>query len=327
MWRRLCPRSEMGCHITLQSGQVFSWRQIQGQWLGVVDRHVVALREVDADIEYSCLNEPEADTKLQNVLHSYFRLDDNLSELYHAWMEPEDKFSPAFRSLPGLRLIRQNPLECLFSFICSSNNNISRVTQMLDKLRAAHGDALGTYESVPLHAFPTLAQLRAIEEADLRTMGFGYRAQYIVKSAKILEDLGGDEYLAGLRQNPDAAHVQSALTQFSGVGRKVADCIALFSLDKLEAIPVDTHVWQIACRDFRAKAHKSLTPTVYAEVGKLYQDRFTPFAGWAHSVLFAAELAAFRPAKTSPSTKRKKAEVEPAPAKKAKRIRTRAQTA
>ncbi|KDO29358.1 hypothetical protein SPRG_05894 [Saprolegnia parasitica CBS 223.65] len=285
MWRRLCPRSEMACHLTLQSGQVFNWRQVQAQWVGVIQRHVIALREADAAIEYTCLHAPPLQSKDDDVhalVSSYFRIDDNLDALYASWMKPNDKFSPAFASLPGLRLIRQDPLECLFSFICSSNNNIARVTQMLEKLRARFGDELLTHDGTPLHAFPTLAQLTAIQEAELRTLGFGYRAQYIVKSAQILHDLGGEDYLQTLRANADAAAVQRSLTQFAGVGRKVADCIALFSLEKLEAIPVDTHVWQIACRDFHAKAHKSLTPTVYAQVGKLYQDRFTPYAGWAH---------------------------------------------
>jgi len=81
-----------------------------------------------------------------------------------------------------------------------------------------------------------------------------------------------------------------------GVGRKVADCVALFSLDKCDAIPVDTHVWDIACRDYdRSLASaKSLTPTVYNAVGDLFRARFGAKAGWAHSLLFAAELPEFR---------------------------------
>ncbi|RHZ08661.1 hypothetical protein DYB37_007337 [Aphanomyces astaci] len=135
-----------------------------------------------------------------------------------------------------------------------------------------------------------------IPESQLRDLGFGYRAPFIVKSAAILSALGGATYLQSLRLNANAADVQTALTQFSGVGRKVADCVALFSLDKLEAIPVDTHA-----------ATKSLTPTIYAEVGKLYQDRFSPFAGWAHSILFAADL------------NKVKTLLSPSPAKKSKR--------
>ncbi|CAN0407425.1 unnamed protein product, partial [Discosporangium mesarthrocarpum] len=77
---------------------------------------------------------------------------------------------------------------------------------------------------------------------------------------------------------------------------KVADCVALFSLDQSSAIPVDVHVWRIACRDYdpTLKDCKSLTPGVYERVGDLFRERFGEHAGWAHSLLFAAELPAFQ---------------------------------
>lgn len=93
-------------------------------------------------------------------------------------------------------------------------------------------------------------------------------------------------------------YVQSQLMLMPGVGRKVADCVALFSLDQVEAIPVDTHVWDIALRDYDSslslKGAKSITPVVYEEVGEVFRNRFPVKAGWAHSVLFAAELPEFR---------------------------------
>jgi hypothetical protein len=76
----------------------------------------------------------------------------------------------------------------------------------------------------------------------------------------------------------------------------VADCIALFSCDQTDCIPVDVHVWRIACRDYDTslQAAKSLTPTIYERVGDLFRDKFGSHAGWAHSLLFAAELPTFR---------------------------------
>mmetsp|Transcript_38615 Transcript_38615/g.49952 ORF Transcript_38615/g.49952 Transcript_38615/m.49952 type:complete len:145 (-) Transcript_38615:45-479(-) len=89
--------------------------------------------------------------------------------------------------------------------------------------------------------------------------------------------------------------VQSELQTFVGVGHKVADCVALFSLDRQDIIPVDTHVWQIACRDLDPELihQKSLTPAVYHRVGELFRNKFGVYAGWAHSLLFAAELPNF----------------------------------
>ena len=88
--------------------------------------------------------------------------------------------------------------------------------------------------------------------------------------------------------------VQKQLVTLSGIGPKVADCIALFSLDQSDVIPVDTHIWDIATRDYDAQLlQKSLTPAVYAAVGDIFRNRFGEKAGWAHSVLFAAELPQF----------------------------------
>lgn len=114
-------------------------------------------------------------------------------------------------------------------------------------------------------------------------------------STKVKEEkeISGEEALKRNR-----LFVQSQLMLMPGVGRKVADCVALFSLDQVEAIPVDTHVWDIALRDYdpslSLKGAKSITPTVYEEVGDVFRNRFTTKAGWAHSVLFAAELPEFR---------------------------------
>eukprot|EP00953_Heterococcus_sp_UTEX-ZZ885_P008656 5170-Heterococcus_DN1.PRE.1 len=88
----------------------------------------------------------------------------------------------------------------------------------------------------------------------------------------------------------------TALCTLRGVGPKVADCIALFSCDQTGCIPVDVHVWRIACRDYDTSLQKakSLTPTIYERVGDLFREKYGSHAGWAHSLLFAAELPAFR---------------------------------
>lgn len=232
--------------------------------------------------------------------------------LYDTWVTTDDRMASIIRSLPGLRLVRQDPVECLFSFICSSNNNIQRIQQMLDKLRSTYGDCL-LASSVPeaqFHAFPEIDTLATkCQDARLRELGFGYRAPFIIKTAQQLQALGGAEYLHSLRDQgiqsqsevqssgPFDSGYQDQLMVFAGVGRKVADCVALFSLERLDAIPVDTHVRQIACREFDATladSSKSLTPAVYAAVGGHFRARFAPFAGWAHSVLFAGDLSAFQ---------------------------------
>lgn len=212
--------------------------------------------------------------------------------LYQGWTIPKDNMSKIISHLQGLRIIRQDPVECLFSFICSSNNNIPRITQMINKLKAKYGQLLVNTSDGCFYSFPSIEVLSKVDETDLRAIGFGYRAPFIIQTSILLQEMGGQTFLQSLRDCNDNDKVIKQLLNFKGVGPKVADCIALFSLDKLDTIPVDTHVWQIACREFdpTLTSKKSITPAVYKTVGDHFRSRFKPYAGWAHSVLFAGDL-------------------------------------
>ena len=105
----------------------------------------------------------------------------------------------------------------------------------------------------------------------------------------------GVPWLTWSRTYDSLSAVRQELCSLRGVRPKMADCVALFSLDQHGCIPVDTHVWEIACRDLdpALKACPSLTPAVYARVGELFRQKYGAHAGWAHSLLFAAELPLF----------------------------------
>lgn len=328
---------ELRCSSTLTNGQCFNWMVVtddtaglepmsstsssawgthnETEWIGVVDDMVLSLRETPTTTFCRILYPEDNDRTpkdVQQFLSSYFQLEVPLAPLYSYWAQRDDRLAKISAVIPGVRIIRQNPVECLFSFICSTNNNIPRITKMLSSLRQKYGTKLidvpirlfhedGSISDkletpMTLHSFPTVEQLQSASEEELREMGFGYRAKYITGSRDTLLKKGGLEYLLSLRTK-DCNDVQEELLEFSGIGRKVADCVALFSLDQSEAIPVDTHVQHIASRDFDPSvlgSAKSITPTVYKKVGDLFRHRFHSYAGWAHSLLFVAELPSFR---------------------------------
>eukprot|EP00029_Vermamoeba_vermiformis_P005020 TRINITY_DN1624_c0_g1_i1.p1 TRINITY_DN1624_c0_g1~~TRINITY_DN1624_c0_g1_i1.p1 ORF type:complete len:221 (+),score=56.80 TRINITY_DN1624_c0_g1_i1:915-1577(+) len=163
---------------------------------------------------------------------------------------------------------------------------------MVEKLCAKYGTLITTLDDVSYYKFPELNQLEKATEEELKELGFGYRARYIVASVKQVKEKG-DDWLINLRQKPRDDTCQE-LTTLTGVGKKVADCTALFSLDKLDLVPVDTHVWQIAQRFIPKLGKKSLNPQIYVEVGDFFREKFGDLAGWAHSILFAAELSSFK---------------------------------
>lgn len=163
---------------------------------------------------------------------------------------------------------------------------------MVDYL-ASLGPFLGKVKGIPFHAFPSLDRMASITEAQLRSAGFGYRAKYIVGAVKELQEKkgGGEEWLFSLR-NHSLDKALEELCSLPGIGPKVAACVALFSLDQHHAIPVDTHVWQIATRYITPElSGERWTPKLHTAVSEAFVKRFGKYAGWAQNVLFIAELS------------------------------------
>lgn len=301
--------SELRVAMTLTNGQCFGWKRVKkeaNEWVGVVGETVVGLRDRVRGVEF-CTHNTITNKKngmdiksLTKDLRSYFQLDVSMEKLCSEWSTvSHGDFAKISSIVEGMRVVRQDPTECLFSFICSSNNNIGRITLMLDRLRSSYGtNILESTELGSFYTFPTPDKLARISEQELRDLGFGYRAKFVVRTAEKLQGLGGDRYLQGLRGH-SIDSIRKSLMAFDGVGPKVADCVALFSLDASGTVPVDTHVWSIACRDFdddgTLKAAKSVTPKIYDLVGERFRERFGAYAGWAHSIMFAAELPLYRP--------------------------------
>ena len=301
-WRSLgLSAGELKLAHTLPTGQAFGWRRSGDEYHGVLGDAAVAVREHPSSkcCEWRSAVHKEADARRR--LDDYFRTSTSFEELYAGWSASDERFAAVAPAVRGVRILRQDPFECLISFICSSNNNIARITLMLTRLREAFGSkvelpSLDDGEAVTLHTFPSPDALADIDDKVLRDLGFGYRAPYVINTCKTIAEKGPG-WLEGLREKT-RQECKEALLECSGVGPKVADCVALFSLDQAACIPVDTHVWRIARRDYDATLEEvaSITPTVYERVGDLFRDRFGPTAGWAHAVLFAAELPAFRSA-------------------------------
>jgi N-glycosylase/DNA lyase len=176
-----------------------------------------------------------------------------------------------------------------------------------------YGPLVGHIGEQPFHDFPPPEALAGGGvESDLRELGFGYRAGYIAKTARIIANERPTGWLQSLcnselfeknldekvlpeggREGYRKAHEE--LLQLQGVGPKVADCVCLMGLGWGESVPVDTHVWQIAQRDYKFGKgnHKSLTKATYDAVGDYFRRLWGKEAGWAHSVLFTADLKTF----------------------------------
>lgn len=271
-----CPApDELNLDATLRSGQVFRWRQeANGTWRGHTGERLLTLR-IDNDTLHWSGTGPEP----EQAVRRFLRLEDlSLAPQAKRWAALDPLFREAWSQQRGVRLLHQDPHECFFSFLCASVAPIARISKMLQAVtEEATGDPFGP--------FPNLDALLTLREDRLRLRGLGFRAERVVSAARLLAQKP-DNWLATLRDTP-LAEVEQALMEFPGIGRKIADCIALFSLDADSAIPVDTHIWRIARTHYLPELQDaSLTPAHYEQVVGAFQRRFGPHAGWAQQILF-----------------------------------------
>lgn len=274
---------ELDLDATLRSGQVFRWRQeASGTWRGYTGERLLTLR-----IDKGLLHWSGTSPKAEQAVHQFLRLEDlSLTTQAKRWAALDPLFREAWHQQRGVRLLRQDPHECFFSFLCASVAPIARISKMLQAVcDEATGDGFGP--------FPSLDALLTLREDRLRTRGLGFRAARVVAAARLLAEKP-EGWLDSLRGKP-LSEIESELTSFPGIGRKIADCIALFSLDADSAIPVDTHIWRIARTHYLPELEDaSLTPAHYEQVVGAFQRRFGPHAGWAQQILFYRQAVAKR---------------------------------
>jgi N-glycosylase/DNA lyase len=269
-----------------------------------------------ASIPPSTIDEPTDEDDAETLVKHYLNLEPDLDRLYSQWSGADPNFKKKAPKFTGVRILRQDAWEALIGFICSSNNNIVRISQMVEKLCLHYGPLIGHLDGLAYHDFPLPSSLTGKNvENHLRALGFGYRAKYIYRTAIMVANERPPGWLDSLR-NPESpilgtkispagewtpegrdgyrtAH--EALLELQGVGPKVADCVSLMGLGWGESVPVDTHVWQIAQRDYKfgKGKHSSLTKATYDAVANHFRKLWGKEAGWAHSVLFTADLRAF----------------------------------
>lgn len=221
------------------------------------------------------------------MLLRYIREDDDVSRIYGDLASRDANMSRFVKEYGGMRLLRQEPWECTVAYLCSANSNISQIARIVERIATEFGDTVemaGGVRSV----FPApslLASDRAEELLGRMNLGLK-RAPNIVAAALLV--CSGALHLHALRGEPYIV-AKREIGKCTGVGNKIADCIALFSLDKLEEFPVDVHIGRalVAWPDSPfAHDSRALSGRRYAAVARWAQDTFGPYAGYAGQFMF-----------------------------------------
>ena len=301
---------------SIDSGQVFMWKKwdypdnTNTCWYGIDGAKVLKIYthhpekitsyKLDNDKCKTCLNDTD-----------FFRTGDNMQKILDS-ICTDDTVNTAVKRYQGLRILRQDPFQCMISFLTSSNSNIPRIRKNLETICQRYGEKI-TVDNKEFFVFPTAKKIAEASESDIRRCGLGYRSGYIVKAARMVaskqidfEELKRAEYAQALE----------TIQKVPGIGCKVADCILLFSLEKLEAFPLDR--WMLRALDSRhykdrfvisrmknrevvsattttttsATPHKkgaALTSKQYHQLHDKVVKYFGSFAGYAQQFLFKME--------------------------------------
>jgi N-glycosylase/DNA lyase len=272
---------------TLNCGQLFRWQKLGDWWYGVVAERVIKLKQSSEQLIFQIFPETQNQISIEN----YLRLDDDLPSILSE-INKDKYIRKAIDLFCGLRISRQEPWECLISYICATYKNIPAIKKMVNSISKRFGTKL-TFDGYDFYTFPRQNDLAQACPRDLRSCGLGFRAERVLETAKLVDS--GEISLESLK-SIEYGDARRKLLDLPGVGQKVADCVLLFSLEKLEAFPIDAWMKRAATTIYakkfdssfikRVSSKSSLTTTEYEIIGSFGRDYFGRYAGYAQEYLF-----------------------------------------
>ncbi|VBB27755.1 unnamed protein product [Acanthocheilonema viteae] len=302
-----CSKEELNLGAVLLGGQSFRWKKLveidsenvapssDGVFFGVAKHRVWKVwRETDEQLGYEVL------AKFSKARGDDLDLNIELAPLYKFWTENDKHFAHLMANhqtkLEGIRVLGQDPLETVFVFICSANNHIRRITNMVETLCKLYGESTNVSCLNGSKTFYDFADpKRMTDDPALET---------------VLRENNGEQYLENLSKGTYEDAVEE-LQQIRGIGAKASlftlfDCICLMGLRMHSVVPIDTHTLQITAENYlkTLSQRKFLRGKDRQQIAAVWQEIFGPYAGWAQAVLFTSHLRQMnirQPAKKRPS--------------------------
>ena len=260
---------------SINSGQVFLWQKSEENWYGIDGQNILKI------------NQSGKIKSISNKKTDFFRKNDDIQSIIKS-ISKDKTIKKAVKEYEGLRIFNQDPFQCMISFIISSNSNIQKIKNSLEKISKKFGTKV-IIQNKEFFLFPKPENIAKASINEIKVCGVGYRAPFIKEAAKMVTlKKVNFEYL----KNSDYNETKRNLRLIPGVGNKVADCIMLFSLNKLDAFPLDTWMIKILekyySNEFQIKT-KTITEKQYELLHKKIVDYFGPYCGYAQQFLFKME--------------------------------------
>lgn len=220
------------------SGQCFRMTEIENKentFSIIADNYYLEASQEGEIISFSCSE------KEFPFWEEYFDLNTDYGQ-YLAQIDPADTYLvQASQISSGIHILKQDLWEIIISFLISQQNNIARIRRCIQNICKRYGEKKMTATGDIYYSFPTPAALAAATEEELKACNLGYRAKYVLKTAK---DIASGDFSLEALKKMSYNDAKKELLKLYGVGVKVADCICLYALHHLEAFPIDTHIKQ-----------------------------------------------------------------------------------
>lgn len=231
--------TDFSLKYTLESGQSFRWTQIDDTYYGVVEGRLLKICQVGTTL---CVESSATEDEKTFVpfLRHYLDIGRDVPKIL-AKVNNDAYMHRAIEKLWGMRILNQELWETVASFILSQNNNVPRIRGIIQRLSERFGEQL-TLAGYVDYSFPSPDALATATEDELLACGTGYRASYLRETAKAV--VSGELGLTSVKQMP-YLEAKRELMRRNGIGEKVADCICLFSLGHLAALPIDVWIKRI----------------------------------------------------------------------------------
>ena len=259
-------------------GQCFRWnKEENGSYTGVFNHNVINVKRENDKIIFRGIC--RGDIKEECI--KYFDLDRDYEKIKDKLSKVDENLKASIKHGIGIRILNQDLWEALISFIISANNNIPRIKGIIERLAKNYGDKI-IWNNKDYYTFPTPEQLKKASVADFRKLGLGFRDVRVYETTKIVND--NKNILQELKNEKDVNKLREKLLKFPGVGPKVADCIMLFALNKLEVFPIDVWVRRVMNELYIKNGDE--TKVNKKQIEKLAKEKYGNLAGIAQQYLF-----------------------------------------
>lgn len=260
-------------------GQCFRWeRDEDGLYTGTACGKAAA---VDYDAENETLKIYGADREdFESIWRRYFDLDRDYASIKEILSQHDEVIRDAIAYGSGIRILNQEKWETLISFIISQNNNIPRIKKCINSLAENFGQKVGEIRGKTYFGLPSPERLASLTVEDLAVCRLGYRAGYLIETARKVAEEGIDSLERLGSSHVSRQEAFEALRGYRGVGPKVANCILLFSMGKFDSFPIDVWVRKVMNRLYGIEEGKVKDMEAFAE------KTFGMYGGIAQQYLF-----------------------------------------